>query len=123
MGSNYANRSHNFSLNYSRLIRPGLNAGASYGHSFINYSNPDSTTLFTAFRRNRSQSLGLNLSYQVSQNVSFSLNMSKVSATTNLAIPTAEERQKLEDILAAPVPTVGGGYKKETVTMGISVIF
>ena len=123
LGSNYANRSHNLSLSYSRLIRPGLNAGASYGHSFINYSNPDSTTLFTAFRRNRSQSLGLNLTYQVSQNVSFSLNMSKVNATTNLAVPTAEKRQKLEDILAAPIPVVGGGYKKETVTMGISVIF
>jgi hypothetical protein len=123
LGSNYANRSHNFSLNYSKLIRPGFNAGASYGDSFINYSNPDSTTLFTGFARSRSQSLGLNLSYRVSQNVNFTLNMSRVNATTYLTAPTADERQKLEDIITVPLPTIGGGYIKETVTMGISVVF
>ena len=51
------------------------------------------------------------------------MDFSSSNVTTNLKRPTAEEQQKLEDILAAPIPTVGGGYRKETASMSISVAF
>ena len=123
MGSNYANRANGFSLSYSRTLRPGLSIGANYGWSFIDYSNPDSTTFFTQFRRNRSETFGVNMSYRLSDKVSFSISASSANVNTNLPPPSAEERLKLQDILAAPIPTVGGGYEKETVSMGLSVSY
>ena len=120
MGSNYANRANGFSLSYSRTLKPGLSVGANYGWRFIDYSNPDSTTLFTQFRRNSSETIGVNMSYRLSDKVSFSISVSSANVNTNLPPPSAEERLKLQDILAAPIPTVGGGYEKETVTMGLS---
>src|SRR4030066_852336 len=117
MGSNYANRSNSISLSYSRTLMPGLSVGANYGRSFVGYSNVDSTTLFTQFRRNSSETMGVNISYRLSQKVSFSIRASSVKAKTNLPPPSAEERQQLQDILAAPIPNVGGGYRKETGTM------
>ena len=99
---------------------PGLSVGASYSRGFTAYSNPDSTTLFTQFRRNRSETFGVNMSYRLSDKVSFSIRASSANVNTNLPPPSAEERLKLLDILAAPIPTVGGGYEKETVTMGLS---
>ncbi len=123
MGSNYANRAYGFSLSYSRTLMPGISVGANYSMRFIDYSNPDSTTLFTQFRRNSSQTIGINLSYRLSDKVYFSMNASSARVETNLPPPSAEERLKLQDILAAPIPTVGGGYEKETVTMGLSVSY
>lgn len=120
IGSNYANRSHGFSLSYSRTLKPGLSVRASYSRRFINYSNPDSTTLFTQFRRNTSETLGLSISYRLSERVDFSMSVNSINAETNLPPPSAEERLKLADILAAPIPTIGGGYEKETVSMGLS---
>ncbi len=120
IGSNYANRSNGFSLSYSRTLMPGLSVGANYGWRFIDYSNPDSTSLFTQFRRNTSETIGVNISYKLSDKVSFSISANRAKAKTNLPPPSAEERLKLSDILAAPIPTVGGGYEKETVTMGLS---
>jgi len=123
LGSNYANRSNNLSVNYSRLIKPGLTASAAYSIGLIEYMNPDSTTLYSEFRRNISQGISMDLLYSLSEKVSMSIGYDYSSVTTNLPRPTSEEQQKLEDILAAPIPTVGGGYIKQTVTMGVGVAF
>lgn len=123
MGSNYASRSNNISISYSRFIRAGLSASASYNIGLIEYANPDSTTLYTEFRRNISQGISTSLSYSLSENVSFSIGYNYNNVGTNLPRPTAEEQQKLEEILAAPIPTVGGSYVKHIMTMGVGVAF
>ncbi|MBI5756277.1 MAG: tetratricopeptide repeat protein [Nitrospirae bacterium] len=123
LGSNYANRSNNISASYSRFIRAGLSASAGYAISLVQYMNPDSTTLYSKFRRNVSQTASIDLSYSLSEKVSMSLGFDYTNASTNLPRPTSEEQQKLEDILAAPIPTVGGGYKKLTVGIGFGVAF
>ena len=122
-GSNYAKRSNSLSAAYSRNITSDLSAGGDYSVSLVSFSNPDLTTFFTRYRRNISQSVGASMSYNLSENVAFSLSVDISWVTTNLGNPTAEERQKLEDILAAPVPMVGGGYRKETANMNVSVAF
>ena len=122
VGSNYANRSNNYSISYNRTISPDLSAGAGYSIGLINYSNPDSITLFTQFRRNISQSLSAHISYKLSENVSLSLNLNKSNMTTNIDVPTADERQRLQNIIAA-IPEVGGGSKQETIGMNVGVNF
>jgi hypothetical protein len=122
VGSNYASRSNNYSVNYNRTISANLSADAGYSIGLINYSNPDSTTFFTQYRRNISRSLSANISYKLSKNVSFSLSLNKSNMTTNLDAPTPDERQRLANIIAA-IPEVGGGYKKETISMNVGVAF
>ena len=122
-GSKNNSRSNTISFNYNRTIRPGLSAAAGYKIGLTDYINPDATTLFRQFRKNISQTQSADLTYRLSDNVSLSLDISNVHVTTNLAKPTAEERRKLEDILAEPVPSVSGGYKKQTVNLSIGVAF
>ncbi len=123
LGSNYANRSNNLSVNYNRLIKPGLSVRASYSIGLIEYMNPDSTSLYSKFRRNISHVVSMDLSYSLSERVSMSIGYDYSNVATNLPRPTAEEQRKLEEILAAPIPTVGGSYVKHTVTMGVGVAF
>src|SRR3972149_782530 len=111
IASNYANRTNALSISYSRPIVAHLGLSLGYSISLVNYSNPDSTTLFQRFRRNVNQSYtgGLNLSFTEYINFSLNYNFSYVISRTNLDPLTFEEQQKLEDLLASPIPTVGGG--------------
>ena len=102
---------------------PGLSASMGYNIALIAYTNPDSTTLFQAFRRNVSQGINLGLSYTLSEKVSMSLGYNHAEVDTNLRVPTYEEQQELADILAAPIPLVGGGYSKNTFNIGVGVSF
>ena len=122
-GSNYANRANNLSVNYSRLVKPGLTVSAAYSIGLIEYANPDSTTLYSEFRRNISHGISMDFLYSLSEKVSFSIGYDYGNVATNLPRPTVEEQRKLEDILAAPIPTVGGSYVKHTVIMGVGVAF
>lgn len=127
LGSNYANRSHSISVNYGRPIFSILGINMGYNYSLINYSNPDSTTFFQQLRTNTNQSLSSSLSLDLSKDVSISLsyNFAYAISRTNLPTPTAEERQKLQDILASPIPTVGGdgGYYSHAIGLHFSTIF
>ena len=127
LGSNYANRSHSISVNYGRPIFSILGFNAGYNYSLVNYSNPDSTTFFQQLRTNTSQSLNSSLSLDLSKGISLSLNysFSYAISRTNLPPPTAEESQKLQEILASPIPTVGGGggYSQHAIGFNFSTIF
>ena len=127
IASNYANRTNALSISYSRPIVAHLGLSLGYSISLVNYSNPDSTTLFQRFRRNVNQSYtgGLNLSFTEYINFSLNYNFSYVISRTNLDPLTFEEQQKLEDLLASPIPTVGGGggYYQHSVGISISTPF
>lgn len=127
IASNYANRTNTLSVGYSRPVVTHLGLSLGYSISFVDYSNPDSTTLFTRFRRNVNQSFsgGLNLSFTEYINFSMSYNFAYVISHTNLEPLTSEEQQELEDILASPIPTVGGGggYYQHNIGISISVPF
>ncbi|MCC6544416.1 MAG: tetratricopeptide repeat protein [Nitrospirae bacterium] len=127
IGSNYANRTHTISLSYGRSLFTGLGANLGYTISFVDYSNPDSQTLFQSFRRNTNQTLsaGFSVNLQESINVSLNYNFAYAISHTNLPPPTAEELQTLRDILATPIPTVGGGggYYQNNIGISISTTF
>ena len=123
MGSNYGNRTNSISLSFSRTLLPQLGGSLSYNIALVQYMNPDSTSFFQRFRRNTNQGLGAGLSLSLSENVSFSANYSYTGSETNLPRPTAELLQTLEDILASPIPTVGGGYESHSVSISLSVRF
>jgi len=123
LGSNYAKRTHAISIGYSRPIGSWISYNLSYTISLVNYSNPDSTTFFQRFRRNTDQTLGTGFNFRLSERVNLSTNYSYVVSTTNLPVPTREELQRLEDILASPIPLVGGGYRQHNVSLAASVTF
>lgn len=127
IGSNYAGRTHSLSANYSRSLFSILSGGAGYSISFVNYSNPDSTTFFQQFRRNVNQSLTASLSLSLIEDISLSLNYNFAYAfnRTNIPPPSAEESRRLKEILASPIPTVGGGggYYGNSVTFSIKTTF
>src|SRR3990170_856535 len=123
LGSNYGNRANSISLSFSRTLLPQLGGSLSYNIALVQYMNPDSTSFFQRFRRNTNQGLGAGLSLSLSENVSFSANYSYTGSETNLPRPTAELLQTLEDILASPIPTVGGGYESHSVSISLGVRF
>lgn len=127
IGSNYANRTHSFSMSYGRPILPWLGGSLGYSGSYVYYSNPDSTSYFQEFRRNFNQSMNAGLSISVSEKVNFSFGYNFAYAINRTSLPplTAEEQRKLEDVLAAPIPTVGGGggYYAHSVNISLSYPF
>lgn len=123
LGHNYANRTHTLSLSYNRPLLADLAGNLGYSASLVQYSNPDSTTLFQRFRRNINQVLKGGLSLRLSEKVNLSFNYSYTVSRTNLPRPTAEELQRLEDLLASPIPNVGGGYRQHAVNLSISTTF
>lgn len=123
LGSNYGNRTNNISISYNRSFFSQYSLSLSYSAGFVQYMNPDSTTLFHRFRRNIRQTVGGGISFPLSEQISFSLRYNYTNNQTNLPRPTAELRQTLEDILAAPIPTVGGSYEAHTMTISLRVNF
>lgn len=127
LGSNYANRAHGISVNYGRPILSILGFSLGYNYSIVNYSNPDSTTFFQQLRTNTNQSLSSSLSLDLSKDVAISINynFSYAISTTNLPPPTSEEWRKLQDILASPIPTIGGGggYYSHGIGLNFSTSF
>ncbi len=123
MGSNYANRTHSFSVNYSLSLMSGVSSNFKYSRSFVNYSNPDSTSFFQQFRRNTNEVIGGGFSFKLSSKISSSVNYSYAVNRTNLPRPTSEEKRKLDEILATPIPTVGGGYRQHNISFSFSLNF
>lgn len=123
IGSNYASRTNSLSLSYSRPIFSALSFNLGYSISFVDYSNPDSTTLFQRYRKNTNKTVsgGLNLSFSEDVSISFNYNFAYAISKTNLSPLTAEEQQELNDILSYPIPTVGGGGGYYQHTAGVTL--
>lgn len=123
IGNNYANRTNSLSVSYSRTLTSVIGFNLGYSISFIDYSNPDSTTLFQQYRSNVSQGVnsGLNLNLSEYVSISFNYGFSYNINRTNLPPLTSEELQRLEEILASPTPTVGGGGGYHQNNFGITL--
>lgn len=122
-GTNYANRSHRLSLNYTRNLGKWGTVSGGYTLSDILYSNPDSTSFFQQFRRNNSHNISGTFSSRLSDRLSSTFTINYVKSSTNLPRPTSEELLKLEEILTSPIPTVGGGYEQLTAGLSFNVTF
>ena len=123
LGNNYGNRSHTVSLGYNRILPFQMRGGLSYSIGFVQYMNPDSTSLFNRFRENIDHNIGGRLSFPLSEKVSFSLNYTYTKNRTSLPRPSAELRQTLEEFLSEPIPVVSGGYERHAATMSLGVSF
>lgn len=123
LGNNYGNRAHTISLGYSRILLPQVSGNLSYSIGLVQFMNPDSMTLFRNFRRNVNHNIGGGLSFPLSENVSFYTRYNYTNSKTNIPRPTAELLQTLEDILALPIPTVGGGYESHTASISLGIRF
>ena len=121
-GSNFAYRSNGMHTGYNRQITKDLSGSLGLNLTYYTYTNPDSTTLFQRFRRTLQYGLSGGFSTLLSEQVRLSLNYSYTSSTTNIKV-SALEIQKLEDILASPIPVVGGDFKSHSVSINYSVSF
>ena len=117
VGSNFAYRSNNISLEYTRRLWPAFSAGGGYNLKLINYANPDSTTFFTKFRRNVFHGASLNMSYRMADKARFSLRGDISQETTNIPTLKEEELAELGERLVNPIPRFGGWDKSRAVGM------
>ncbi len=65
-GNDFAYTGHSVSVQLIRFLRPGLSANGGYSTSYMQYTNPDSVTLFTRKRENFTQNLSLGMNYFLS---------------------------------------------------------
>ncbi|MBI5756478.1 MAG: tetratricopeptide repeat protein [Nitrospirae bacterium] len=122
MASNFAYRSNGMSINYSRQITKDLSGNLGANGTYYVYSNPDSVTLFQRFRKTVQYGLSGGLSYPLSDQVNCGLSYSYVTSSTNIHV-SSKELQDLTDILASPIPIVGGDYNNSTLSIYYSVAF
>ena len=79
--------------------------------------NPDSTTFFTQFRRNVFHGASLDMSYRMADKARFSLKGDISQETTNIPTLKEEELAELGEILANPIPRLGGWDKSRAVSV------
>ena len=121
-GSNFAYRSNGMSLSYYRQITKDLSGYLGVNGNYINYSNPDSVTLFQQFRTTRQYSISGGLNLPLSDQVNFGLSYSYTKSSTNIHVTSAQQ-QSLNEILSSPIPIVGGDYAGRTISVNYSVAF
>lgn len=122
VGSNFAYRSNGVSINYGRQMVQGLSGRLGLSATYYLYSNPDSTTLFREFRRTFQRGLSGSLAYELSETSGLSLSYSYTVSSTNITL-SSREQQDLEEILASPIPTVGGDYQGQSITISYNFSF
>ena len=118
IGNNFAYRSNDLSVGYNRRLWSAFSMGSEYNVRLTNYMNPDSTTLFTEFRRNLFQGISINVSYRLADKGSLSLKCDISQETTNIPSLKGEDLVEIEERLANPIPRVGGWDRSRTI--GIS---
>src|SRR3972149_2809739 len=114
LGNNFAYRYNGLFLNYNKRIIPQLYFAGGYNIGLRGYMNPDSTTLFTEYRKDVITALNMNISYRLSDKGFIYLKGGNTWESTN--IPSLKEEQ-LADIgerLADPIPRVGGWDRRRT---------
>jgi tetratricopeptide (TPR) repeat protein len=84
LGTDLAYRSHTVSLRMNKLVGSSLYVGAGYGFTLTNYSNPDSATLFTKFRKNRTHNVFMSFDYFLNQTVRLYANLGWQMNRSNL---------------------------------------
>jgi hypothetical protein len=78
--------------------------------------------LFRRFRETFQYGFSGGISLPVSEQVGFGLSYGYQVSTTNIKL-TGQELLNLEDILASPIPVVGGDYRSHTLSISFNVVF
>jgi len=111
------NRSHSISLSYGQEILPKLSGGITWTTSYTRYRHLDSLSISRGQgrrRRNRLESLSLDLSYRAQPGLSFFTSYVREKNRSNLQSPARIERADLE---AGQVDSLGS-YSRELITFG-----
>ena len=118
LGNDYAYISHGLNIGYERGISPDIVANARYGYSLSNYSNLDSVSQFTQYRKNDRHTISVGGSYRFHDRIRFFANLSWTINKSNLPIGFILNAQ---DVIEGQQSTSLGEYSRGTFTMGMNL--
>lgn len=118
LGDDYAYQSHGLNIGFERALGAGIIANAGYNYTLVNYSNPDSFSQFTEYRRNDRHSLTFGGSYRFHQKIRFFANFSWVINKSNLPVGFILNPQ---DVIEGQQSSSLGEYSRGTFTMGMNL--
>lgn len=122
VGSDFAYTSHSVSAQLIRFLRPGLSANAGYNTSYLQYTYPDSLTLYTRHRVNFMQNMSLGINYYLSTSLRLFANMSYRFNESNL--PTGFILSPEDSATAIGLQSSSlGDYSNISTSAGVSFSF
>ena len=119
LGDDYAYKSHGLNFGFEWAISPEIIANARYGYSLSNYSNLDSFSQFTEYRKNRRHAFSLGGSYRYHKKIRLFANISWSVNSSNLPVGFILNAQ---DIIEGQQSSSLGDYSQGIFTMGMNLI-
>lgn len=119
LGNDYAYVSHGINFGLDRFTSWGsVNLG--YGYTQLDYSNPDSFTQFTRFRKNSRHNISLGANYSLRRNIRLFTNVSWTDNQSNLPVGFVLDPEDVIQGLQSPSLS---NYQRLMVTTGINARF
>ena len=118
LSADYAYKSHGIDAGFETAIATGLSANIRYSIDLINYTNTDSVSQFTEFRKNMRQTISFGGSYRLSENIRFYTSMSWTINKSNLPVGFVLDAQ---DVIEGQQSSSLGEYDRGTITIGMNL--
>lgn len=116
VGSDYAYRGNGVDIHLERGVTARVSASLGYSVTFLDYLNPDSSSGYTEYRRNRSQAVTVGLSYQSNPSLRYFASLGRSSNNSNLP---AGVILNAEDVIEGLLSPSLGDYSRTTLTAGV----
>ena len=118
LSADYAYKSNGIDAGFEHAIATGLSANIRYSIDLLSYSNPDSGSQFSEFRKNTRQTISFGGSYRYSENIRFYANMSWTNNKSNLPVGFVLNAQ---DVIEGQQSSSLGEYDRGTITIGMNL--
>ena len=118
LSADYAYKSNGINAGYERAFTGGVTANFSYSFNLLNFTNPDSVSQFTDYRKNTRQTYSIGGSYRFNDDIRFYTNLSWTINKSNLPVGFVLDAQ---DIIEGQQSSSLGEYDRATFTIGMNL--
>lgn len=118
LSQDYAYRSQGVNIGFQWLVAPGFSANARYSYNLVDYSNLDSVSQFTEYRKNERHVFSFGSSYRYHEKIRFFANVSWTYNNSNLPVGFVLNAQ---DVIEGLQSGSLGEYKRGIVTLGMNL--
>jgi len=118
LSADYAYKSQGIDAGFEQAFAPGLSANFRYSIDLLNYSNLDSVSQFTEYRKNTRQTFSFGGSYRFSDNIRFYSSLSWTMNKSNLPVGFVLDAQ---DVIEGQQSSSLGEYDRGTFTIGMNL--
>lgn len=119
VGNDYAFFSHGVNIGADRQM-PWGSVNINYGYTWFDYSNPDSFSQFTRYRKNTRHNLALGANYSFKRDIGFFATISWTDNSSNLPVGFVLGR---EDIIEGLQSSSLSDYRRLMITTGMNISF